>query len=198
MFQMEKAAAREAMVTEQRMAYDMKLATLRKATDSSALRQRKACEAAIESTLKKQSERIENSAKGIIIKPGVHRESLRVDGGSLVVHGEDGADAVIWPVDPVPAVQVSVGAGKVLERGDQVKITHHGPHRDKIALIKGKDQSTGNMRYAVYADDPEDARAALISLVAAASRDKAAIDELQVRHFSILKCKMHMQSSLDP
>jgi hypothetical protein len=98
-----------------------------------------------------------------------------------VVHGEDGADAMIWPVDAAPAVQVTVGAGKVLERGDRVKIMQRGPHMNKLAVVKGKDLTTGKLRYSVYSDDPEDARSALISLVLSSSRENR--DDLQVpRH----------------
>ena len=147
------AAERDAFVAEQQQAYEMKELSLRQQAQKKLDKQEKTCAKAIATARTIKFERIEHSARGVLIKAGVHRESLRLDAGSLVVHGEEGADTVICPVGTEPAVQVDATKPKPLRVGSQVKVLSTskgaaaGPAR---AVIKGVvAPSTGNSHHSL-------------------------------------------------
>ena len=134
------AAERDAFIAEQQQAYKMKELSLRQQAQKKLDKQEKACAKGIATARAVKFERIEHSARGVLIKPGVYQESLHLDAGSLVVQGEEGADTVICPVDTEPAVQVAATKPKPLRVGSQVKVLSTnrgaaaGPER---AVIKG-------------------------------------------------------------
>ena len=107
---------RKALVDDQIQAYYMMETSLKQQVLKKLSKQQKTCETSIAKARTAKIEQIERGAHGVLIKSGVHRESFRVDAGSLVVHGEEGADTVICPVGTEPAVQVEGTKPKPLRR----------------------------------------------------------------------------------